>query len=87
MGRIGVKFRIINGKRTLTSDDLVKKFNRLPNKVKLELLWEALDMMNQYNGRTRWHCVAIAMGYELDYVKIEGKETEVYVKSMEDGSK
>ena len=41
-----------------------EEFNKKRNKV--EILFEALDIMQQYNGRSVWYCIALAMGYETD---------------------
>lgn len=86
MARIGGKYRIVNGKKARTFEGIVKVYNRLPNKVKLELLWEALDIMNAYNGRTKWACIIIAMGYEQDTIEVEGSKEEYYVKTSQDGN-
>jgi len=37
-------------------------FNKKRDKV--AILWDALDYMQQYNGRSKTDCIAIAMGYE-----------------------
>lgn len=41
--------------------------NVLARKTKEELIdimYDALDLMQQYNGRSRFHCIAVACGYE-----------------------
>ena len=58
-----------------SGDQIQEEFTRLPNHQKIEVLYEALDFMQQYNGRTRFMCVALAMGYENP----EG-EYDTYVK-------
>jgi hypothetical protein len=36
------------------------------SKTKREnVLWSALDYMEQYNGRTKWECIALALNIEL----------------------
>ena len=52
------------------SETLKSKFYKLSRVKQIDILWAALDMMNQYNGRGRWECVFLALGYE--YVT-EGK--------------
>ena len=47
-----------------SEDQIQEEFNSLPNHQKIEMLWEALDYMQQYNGRSRFTCLALAMGYE-----------------------
>jgi len=51
---------------TYTLDDIQKKFNKLSRLRKIEVLWEALDHMQSYNGRSRWDCIALAMGYDAN---------------------
>lgn len=45
-----------------TLDEIKKEF--ATKKDKVSILWDALDYMQSYNGRSRWYCVALAMGYE-----------------------
>lgn len=40
------------------------EFYRLRQNEQIVILWDALDIMSLYNGRSRWECVAQAMGYE-----------------------
>lgn len=49
-------------KEIITLDELNELYNKKRNKV--EILWEALDYMQQYNGRSKVDCVALALGYE-----------------------
>ena len=58
-----------------STDQIQEEFNRLPSHQKIEVLYEALDFMQRYNGRSRWTCIALAMGYENP----EG-ESGTYVK-------
>lgn len=48
----------------LTTADVWDKYDKARNKV--EILWQALDYMSQYNGRSKITCIAMAMGYETD---------------------
>ena len=84
MATIGGKQRIVNGKKSRTFQEIVKVYKKLPNKERLELLWEALDHMSMYNGRTKWACIIIAMGYDQDTIVINGLEH--YVKKSKDGN-
>ena len=43
-------------------DKLLEKFVRLPNSKKIDILSDALDEMQYYNGRTINDCIVIAMG-------------------------
>ena len=38
-------------------------------KKQVEILWEALSIMQQYNGRSRVECIAQAMDVEIDEVE------------------
>ena len=52
-------------KRTIkTSKEIMEEFEKKRNKV--DILWEALDWMQSYNGRSKTDCVAFAMGYEIN---------------------
>jgi hypothetical protein len=46
-----------------TPREIQIKFNKKRNKV--DILMEALDYMQQYNGRSKLQCIALAMNYEL----------------------
>jgi len=47
-----------------TSAEISKAFSKLTKIQKIETLFEAIDYMQQYNGRTRIKCIALAMGFE-----------------------
>lgn len=47
-----------------TSEEISRKYEALSLKKKAEVLYEALDYMQSYNGRTRFQCIALAMGYD-----------------------
>lgn len=47
-----------------TSAHITKEFNKLTKDKKIEVLIEALDYMQQYNGRSKTLCIAMAMGYD-----------------------
>lgn len=49
-----------------TSEQVQEKYNKLTKDEKIEVLYEALNYMQQYNGRTRFLCIAIAMGFDND---------------------
>ena len=56
-----------------TADQIREKFEKMPKDLKIKVLYEAIDIMQQYNGRSRVLCIAMAMGYE----NFEG-ETDTY---------
>ena len=47
----------------MTKKEVLEMFQMKHNKV--DILWDALDCMQQYNGRTKIECVALAMGVDL----------------------
>jgi hypothetical protein len=47
-----------------TSEEISKKYAALSLKEKNEVLYEAIDYMQSYNGRSRFLCIAMAMGYD-----------------------
>jgi hypothetical protein len=47
-----------------TSEEISKKYAALNLKEKNEVLYEAIDYMQSYNGRSRFLCIAMAMGYD-----------------------
>jgi hypothetical protein len=54
--------------KNFTEQQLKDKFEKLSKPVKIQILWDALDIMQQFNGRTKLVCVFFAMGYDTqDY--------------------
>lgn len=51
-------------KETYTSQEISTKYDNLSYKEKAEVLYGALDYMSQFNGRTKFLCIALAMGYD-----------------------
>ena len=58
-----------------TAEHISKQFEKLTRLQKIDILWDALDYMEQYNGRSKFLCVAMAMGY----ANTEG-ESNTYTK-------
>ena len=48
-----------------TLEEVLNKFNKKGKDKQITILWDALDYMSKYNGRTKLECVALAMGLEL----------------------
>lgn len=48
--------------QTLTYQELCTLFDKKRNKV--DIMMDALDYMQQHNGRTKIDCIALALGYE-----------------------
>lgn len=53
-----------NKTKYFTSEEINKKFNSLTKDKRIEVLLEALDNMQSYNGRSKTLCIALAMGYD-----------------------
>ena len=47
-----------------TAYQIITKFEKMPKNLKIKVLYEALDIMQSYNGRSRFLCIAMAMGYQ-----------------------
>ena len=47
-----------------TTQEVKKKFDKLSKDNKIEILNEAIDNMQMYNGRSKFFCIALAMGYK-----------------------
>lgn len=46
-----------------TSEHIQSIYVSLKDSEKIKILSNAIDIMNQYNGRTKFLCIAMAMGY------------------------
>ncbi len=44
------------------TDNLYAFLLKLPKENLIHTMWEALDLMQQYNGRSRVFCIATALG-------------------------
>jgi hypothetical protein len=42
-------------------EDVTQTFNSLPKDDKIQVLWEAIDYMEQSNSRTKHQCIELAM--------------------------
>jgi len=61
-----------------TSSHVSEAYAKLTDKERVEVLSQALDYMSQFNGRSRFLCIAMGMGYD----NYEG-ETNTYFKRNE----
>lgn len=59
--------------KCFTADQIRTKFDNMSKDLKIKILYEAIDIMQQYNGRSRFLCIAMAMGYE----NLEGDSYEL----------
>lgn len=48
------------------NDKLYEILLKLPKKNLINLMWEALDNMQEYNGRSRTQCIVMAAGGTVD---------------------
>lgn len=48
----------------LTSEEILYNYTRLSYKKRNEILDSAIDYMQQYSGRSKILCIALAMGYD-----------------------
>lgn len=49
-----------------TEQEILKKYSKLTKNKEIEILYSALGHMQTYNGRSRFLCIAMAMGYRND---------------------
>lgn len=61
----------------MTKQSVIDKFEKLSNTNKVEVLFGALDYMQQYSGRSIGTCICLAMGYKMD---IDDDGNEVWEK-------
>lgn len=47
-----------------TSGQISNEFEKLTKDKKISVLYDAIDYMQSYNGRSRFLCIAMAMGYD-----------------------
>lgn len=47
-----------------TSEHISNEFEKLTKDKKISVLYDAIDYMQSYNGRSRFLCIAMAMGYD-----------------------
>jgi hypothetical protein len=47
-------------------DKVLEKFSTLTKKKQVDVLFSAIDYMNQYNGRTTNDCIVLAMAKDYE---------------------
>lgn len=47
-----------------TSEQISNEFEKLTKDEKIRVLYNAIDYMQSYNGRSKSLCIAMAMGYD-----------------------
>jgi len=65
------------------SDKLYEYLMKLPRKNLIALLYEALDSMQAYNGRSRTQCICMALGFKEEKVKNDGNLRWRYIPLAE----
>lgn len=63
--------------RFYTGEEVSAIYGKLKCTEKIKVLYDAIDYMSQYNGRTRFLCIAMAMGFRND----EGDNKSYYKPS------
>jgi hypothetical protein len=63
-----------------TESQIIDEFNELNCEGKINILYDAIDYMQSYNGRSKINCIAMAMGYD----NYEGGKDTYYKQSKED---
>ena len=53
-------------RKNFTKEEVKTKFDNLTKNKKIEILYDALSFMQQYNGRSKFDCIAAAMGFYSD---------------------
>ena len=51
----------------LTSDQLILKYQEMPDKEKVNILFEAIVKQKMYPDHQRYDCIFMAMGYADDH--------------------
>ncbi len=49
------------------NDFIYERLLKLPRKNLINLMWESLDFMQQYNGRSKLECIMLSLGSEELY--------------------
>jgi len=58
-----------------TSTHISREYEKLTKDLKINVLSSAIDYMEQFNGRSKFLCIAMAMGYDN-----HGGEINTYIK-------
>jgi hypothetical protein len=62
-----------------TSTQIDEEFDSLSCEDKSSILYEAIGYMQEWNGRGKFMCIALAMGYDND----EGNRDTYYKKNQD----
>lgn len=50
-----------------TLNEVIAEYNALPSDAKILVLYNAIDWMERYNGRSKQKCIALGMGYKSNW--------------------
>lgn len=50
----------------MKQSEIMPKYYELSDKEKTKILFEALDYMQEFNGRSKYDCICLALGYMYD---------------------
>jgi hypothetical protein len=53
-----------NLEKYYTNNEILMEFNMLNDKQTVSVLYDALNYMEEYNGRSKFTCIAMALGYK-----------------------
>lgn len=67
MSRVGLKYQVKGGKKIVDYSYIVKQLSRKSRIEVFDIMSEAIDLMEQSNTRSKWQCIAMAMGYKIEY--------------------
>ena len=56
--------KITHTNELIFEHEIMNQFDKLTYKKKTGVLFTAIDYMEQYNGRSKVTCIALAMGYD-----------------------
>jgi len=58
------KTKMPKKKKFYTDNEVRDQYDKLTKDETIIVLFSAIDIMQQYNGRSRFTCIAMAMGYD-----------------------
>jgi|GEM_PF-6773429 len=63
-------------------EKLYEMLEKLPRNNLIHLMWQALDEMQAWNGRSRQECIMIAMGSAVESKEKDDGTTKYKIKSL-----
>jgi len=68
----------IGQQRVYTLAEITQEFMQLPLPQQCSMLFNALDVMQAYQGRSQFICIALAMGYHIIASSDDGEAPQFY---------